>query len=303
MLDIVFVVLNYNVVDITINCIKSIEKNIDTSNYRIILVDNASSNQSGEKLQHFFLKDKYVVFLKSNENVGFARGNNLGIDLARKEYPAKFICCLNNDTLLHQKNFFEIINHKYEATHPAIIGPRIQLADGQYEPIMDPLRSLDEYKRTRDKLLHESLYWTVIRESLLKLSFFKFLNDWRHKLSGDIASDYRELKNAVDKEKVDIILHGCCLIFTPTFFLHFDGFHPGTFMYGEEDIIFFLVRSKKMHTLYTPELNIVHLEKKSTSAINKHVIARTRFVKENQIKSLQVIINVMSECLSEREHK
>lgn len=54
MLDIVFVVLNYNVVDITINCIKSIEKNIDTSNYRIILVDNASSNQSGEKLQQFF---------------------------------------------------------------------------------------------------------------------------------------------------------------------------------------------------------------------------------------------------------
>jgi GT2 family glycosyltransferase len=303
MLDIVFVVLNYNVVEITIDCIKSIEKNIDTSNYRIILVDNASSNQSGEKLQQFFLRDNHVVFLKNNKNVGFARGNNLGIDLARKKYPAKFICCINNDTLLRQENFFEILNHKYEATRPAIIGPRIQLADGKYEPIMDPLRSLDEYKRTRDKLLHESLYWTVIRESLLKLPFFKILNDWRHKLSGDTASDYKELKNAVNKENMDVILHGCCLIFTPKFFLYFDGFHPGTFMYGEEDIIFFLVRSKRMHTLYTPELNIVHLEKKSTSAINKRAIDRTRFVKENQIKSLQVIIDVMSEHLSNGEHK
>lgn len=293
MLDIVFVVLNYNVVEITIDCINSIKKNIDTMNYRIILVDNASSNHSGEKLQQFFINDKHVIFVKSNKNIGFARGNNLGIELTKKEYPAKFVCCLNNDTLLQQKNFFEILSRKYETIHPAIIGPRIRLANGKYEPLMDQLRTVEEYRNMKNKLFHENAYWAMFRERLLQIHLIEFLNDCRHRIAGDFSSDYREFKKSFNEEKKDIVLHGCCLIFTPIFFSRFDGFNPNTFMYREEDIIFYLVKSQKMHTLYTPELNIVHLEKKSTAAINKNTINRIRFFRDNQIKSLQVLIDLM----------
>lgn len=201
MLDIVFVVLNFNVVEITIDCINSIKKNIDTTKYRIILVDNASSNQSGEKLQQFFLNDKHVVFVKSNRNIGFARGNNLGIKLAKKKYPAKFICCLNNDTLLQQKNFFKVLSRKYDTIHPAIIGPRIRLANGKYEPLMDQLHTVEEYHKMKNKLLHENVYWAMVRERLLQINMIESLNDFRHKLLGDVSSDYRKFKNSFNEEK------------------------------------------------------------------------------------------------------
>lgn len=293
MLDIVFVVLNYNVVEITIDCINSIKKNIDTAKYRIILIDNASSNQSGEKLQQFFMNDEYVVFVKSDKNVGFARGNNIGIELAKKEYPAKFICCLNNDTLLQQKNFFEVLSRKYDNIHPAIIGPRIRLANGKYEPLMDQLHTVAEYREMQNKLFHENAYWAMIRERLLQIHLIECLNDYRHKILGDFPSDYRRFKNSFNEEKKDIVLHGCCLIFTPIFFSRLNGFNSNTFMYREEDIIFYLVKSQKMHTLYTPELNIIHLEKKSTATINKNTINRIRFFRDNQIRSLQVLIDLM----------
>ena len=293
LLDIVFVILNYNVVDITVNCIKSIEDNIDTNSYHIVLVDNASPNHAGNKLDHIFKDDTAVSYLESQENVGFAKGNNIGIDFARKEYPSKFICCLNNDTLLKQKNFFSVLENRYEKTKVAMIGPRIHLLNGKIEPLMDSLSSVDVYINARNKLLCENVYWAVMREFLLSHPFMEKLNDFRHQKRGDHPSNYRAFKNSYDEEHKDITLHGCCLIFTPMFFSKLKGFNPETFMYGEEDILYFMIRESGMHTLYCPELNIMHLEKQSTTSINKNAIKRRKFVRENQIKSLGVLIHEM----------
>lgn len=55
--------------------------------------------------------------------MGFARGNNIGIDYTMINLDYKYICCLNNDTLLFQTNFLEMIEKEYTASNAAIIGP------------------------------------------------------------------------------------------------------------------------------------------------------------------------------------
>lgn len=48
--DISFIILHYNVVDETINCVNSIKNNINSNNYHIVIADNASPNKSGDIL-------------------------------------------------------------------------------------------------------------------------------------------------------------------------------------------------------------------------------------------------------------
>lgn len=293
LLDIVFVILNYNVVDITVNCVESIKENIDTDQYHIILVDNASPNHAGEKLHQIFKKDQYVSYLYSPSNVGFARGNNLGIDFARKYYNSKFVCCLNNDTLLKQKDFFSALNRKYEESKPAMIGPKIHLLNDRIQPIMPKLASVDVYVRIRNKLMHENVYWAVVREYLLSHPLIERLNNFRHQIRGDYPSDYKNSSKSYNDEQKDVVLQGCCLIFTPVFFSKFKGFNPRTFMYIEENILFVSIKKAGMHTLYCPELNIKHLESLSTASVNKNAVRRRKFLRENEINSLEVLINEM----------
>ena len=174
-----------------------------------------------------------------------------------------------------------------------MIGPKIYLSDGNIEPLMDKLASLSTYENARNKLLHENVYWAVIREYLLSNPIIEVLNDFRHQIKGELALNYRNFKRSYDKEHKNITLHGCCLIFTPVFFSKLKGFNPKTFMYHEEDLLFLAINRVKMHTLYCPDLNITHLEKQSTSSINKNAIKRRKFIRENQIKSLGVLIEEM----------
>jgi GT2 family glycosyltransferase len=85
------VIINYNTYQFTCNCIQSIYDKITGIDFEIILVDNASTECDAD-----LFKQKYpaIILIKSEKNVGFARGNNLGIGVAQGEY----ILLLNSDT-------------------------------------------------------------------------------------------------------------------------------------------------------------------------------------------------------------
>ena len=63
------------------------------NNFEIIFVDNGSSDDSVEFVNNNY-KDERIKIIKSDKNLGFAGGNNLGIDNSKGEY----ILLLNNDT-------------------------------------------------------------------------------------------------------------------------------------------------------------------------------------------------------------
>lgn len=85
------IVINYNTFDLTTKCIASIYEFTVGLKFEIILVDNASTECSPDKFKRRF---KDIILIKSEENLGFSKGNNLGLSAAKSD----FILLLNSDT-------------------------------------------------------------------------------------------------------------------------------------------------------------------------------------------------------------
>ena len=86
------IILTYNHLDYTKKCIESIQKYTKKDTYEIIIVDNLSQDETRSWLQ----KQPFKVLL-NEENAGFPKGCNQGINLADKEND---ILLLNNDTIV-----------------------------------------------------------------------------------------------------------------------------------------------------------------------------------------------------------
>jgi len=87
------IIINYNTFDLTCNCIQSIYTKTIGVSFDIILVDNASTERKPEDFVKIFPKIKLV---KSKVNLGFSKGNNLGISKSK----SKTVLLLNSDTIL-----------------------------------------------------------------------------------------------------------------------------------------------------------------------------------------------------------
>ena len=85
------IILNYNAFDLTKKCIKSVIDHTENVDKEIILVDNGSKECDPDLFKQTFPE---IELVKSPENLGFARGNNLGVERTTGEY----ILLLNNDT-------------------------------------------------------------------------------------------------------------------------------------------------------------------------------------------------------------
>lgn len=90
MIDVSIVVVNYNVKDLLIKCIKSIYR-YRVTGFEVILVDNNSTDGSVEAVREKF---KDVIIIENKHNAGFPAANNQGFKMAQGNY----ICMLNPDT-------------------------------------------------------------------------------------------------------------------------------------------------------------------------------------------------------------
>lgn len=99
------IVLNYNNYENSISCTnKLIESGVD----RVIIVDNASKNNSYEKLQQEFNKKNEVRIIRSSTNNGYASGNNIGLKFAEKMYGLNnIVYVVNPDVLVNS----DVINN------------------------------------------------------------------------------------------------------------------------------------------------------------------------------------------------
>lgn len=115
------ILLNYNGLNDTVDCIDSIQK-VDYSNIKIIVVDNNSNDRNilANRLKNY----KNVITLISEKNNGFSAGNNIGIRYA-KELGAEYVILLNNDTIV-EKNFINnLVNVAKEKVDAGIVTGKI----------------------------------------------------------------------------------------------------------------------------------------------------------------------------------
>lgn len=100
--EIAFVLLNHNQCEFTIGAIQnivSLEGDIG-----IIIVDNDSNDGSYKKLSNIFQHYNKVKIFQSGGNIGYAKGNNIGIRKACEIFNPSFIAIMNSDVRISEKN-------------------------------------------------------------------------------------------------------------------------------------------------------------------------------------------------------
>ncbi|HOY61064.1 MAG TPA: glycosyltransferase family 2 protein [Candidatus Woesebacteria bacterium] len=110
------IIVTWNTADITLKCVQSIKKYLKNLNYEIIIVNNASTDDTVTKLK----KEGGVVIVENESNLGFGGGNNAGAAVAKGEY----LLFLNSDMELIDNKLIEM--YEYLTSHPdvGIIGPK-----------------------------------------------------------------------------------------------------------------------------------------------------------------------------------
>lgn len=119
-IEVSVITINYNGLEDTCALIETIPFN---ENMEVIVVDNASKNQEAETIAKLYPKVKVI---KSKRNLGFAGGNNLGIQAAQ----GKYLFLINNDTIFKEFNIQALVDRLESSPHVGIACPKIRFAWG-----------------------------------------------------------------------------------------------------------------------------------------------------------------------------
>lgn len=273
-----FVILHYITSEDTMNCVASIrEKCVDCP---IVIVDNSSPNGSGKQLAEKYRDDALTDVIQLNQNKGFACGNNAGIAYMREKHDPDFICVLNNDTLILSDNFTEAIEREYNNSGFAVLGPQVLTPDGSN------YSSPVEYVVNSVKKTNMLIFKRRIKLLLNQLHLSFLLHNAGEYISKNEKYDHK-------KQYENVKLHGCCWIFSRTFFEKLDGLNSSTFLYFEEDILFNELRNNGLKSVYQPDIVIKHLEDSSTKAIVRNTRGKNIFIFKNELKSLKVLRGIL----------
>jgi len=264
------VILNFNNFSDTINCIKSVYLHCSEQQILLVIVDNCSSNDSVNQISSFLndngfahqiIKDNQkiksldsdTVIIKINENLGYARGNNVGIRFLIDQ-NVENILILNNDILFTSNIINPLVNCLN--AHPEL---------GLISPLL--LKDVDkiDYNCCRNSLTN----WMIIYESMsfLKLPGIK-----------KIVSRNFILKTTPDIINNQIvfcdIISGACIMAKTTTWEQLHGFDENTFLYYEEIILFEKLKGLNLKSGILPEANAIHLGAKATKNIPNTKILR-----------------------------
>jgi GT2 family glycosyltransferase len=132
--DLSIIILNYNSGDFLRKCLESIGKvKKNGFKYEVIVVDNASTDESLKKIQNSKFKiqneNLKLKIIKNEKNLGFAAGNNVGIKKARGRY----VLFLNPDTIVMPNTFREMIRFMDDNPQAGAATCRVELPNGKLD--------------------------------------------------------------------------------------------------------------------------------------------------------------------------
>lgn len=281
-----FIILQYMASSETILCVESIRQHVGTDNYKIIIVDNDSPDNAYQVISETFTDSSDTIVLKTESNLGFAKGNNVGYQYAVKHFQPDFIVLLNNDVLLFQDDFYGFINRKFDEYPFAVFGPMILTRDGTYTS--NPV-SFDDSPRTEDKVLR-LIKKNKVKLILARLHLLKFVSRHTH--------SYKKNVNKLHylQDSINVCLHGSFMVFSKQYISSFPhGLDERTFMYGEEPLLQLHVLQAGMQTLYSPNYIVYHKEDASTDAALRGSSRKMIFTLENNLKSEYLYLDTLRE--------
>lgn len=278
-----FIILHYKNIEDTIECIESILKLKTNKKISIIVVDNNSLNKYDENRILKYTKD----LIKLNENLGFAKGNNEGCNYAISKYNPDFLCVINNDIIINQIDFIDKIYDIYDKTYFDILGPKILTNNGDSInpfPVYDNLNIINEKIKYTKRLI--KIYNNFILRNLLNM-YIKIKR---------IFNKPKHLENG-KKSEYGVALHGCALIFSKKYYQKYENvFFSGTFLYHEEEFLYYRKMKDNLITYYDCDLELFHKEGSSLNETFKNKNYKKLIFRNQEIlKSLELLKKVYNE--------
>lgn len=296
------VLLHYNTLDDTRRLVEEIEKEkyFLESRIEIIIVDNASPNGSGLSIKKMYSSKENVTVINLKENIGFARGNNIGYRYAMENFELDFIILSNTDILLKSENFFESIEEAYKNESFALMGP----------DILRRKNSDDAFIHQNPKFIEKEITITSVKKDIYEINKNKLRANFGLRMRqipfvGLCYSKVMQKKNRklINEEKDEtqnfsmkskyLMLHGAFMVFSKQFLDKFpNGLDEQTFMYGEEHFISYYCQRERLPILYQPKIKVIHLEGNATRS-EKSIIQRNTFLRKEATKSLKRLIKLI----------
>jgi len=124
-MDVSVVIVNWNVRELLRRCLLSLDKGGETRapTFEVMVVDCASSDGSADMVQREF---PWVRLIASQENLGYARGNNRGMAAA----SGRYLLVLNPDTELVGDALGVMVRYLDEQPEVGALGPALRYPDG-----------------------------------------------------------------------------------------------------------------------------------------------------------------------------
>jgi hypothetical protein len=241
------IILNWNGQEDTIECLESL-KHITYPNYEIIIVDNGSTDGSVECFRKLH---PAIKIIENGKNLGFAEGNNIGIEYTLKSH-CDYVLLLNNDTTVSPDFLDKMIPVIELNQNIGIVGPKIM---NYFNP-----------KIAQSYGVKVNL-WTVSSHNIQ-------LND--------IKCDIKYLN-------VDYV-QGCAILIKRDVIDRIGLLDKKYFLYGEEKDLCFRARESGFDVACVPSATIWHKESvssKKVSGLKIYFMERNRFLFISKFGSLQ----------------
>lgn len=129
-IDLSIIILNYNAKDFVVECLESISR-ADKNGYllEVIVVDNNSTDGSVEALHKFPILNLQFQIIQNKDNVGFSKGNNIGMQYA----DGRYVLFLNPDTVVGKDTLSYIIRYMDDNPDVGAATCKLELASGRLD--------------------------------------------------------------------------------------------------------------------------------------------------------------------------
>lgn len=223
------IIVNYNVTQLLRSCLLSLQKYIQEIDYEVIVIDNASTDNSWKNLIPEFPN---VHFISSEINGGFSKANNQAVQTAKGEY----ILLLNPDTEFEGFYMKELLDFADAQPSFGCLGVRMHDAEGNFLP--ESKRSVPDMFNSFEKL---------------------FTNFKKNNSKSYYRNDIEE--NAVAEIEV---MTGAFLLAKKDVYKKIGGLDEAYFMYGEDIDLCYTFLRNGYKNFYYGKVSILHHKGEST---------------------------------------
>lgn len=256
MVKVFIIVLNWNRPKDTLECLESINKLI-AKNFKlsVIVVDNASSDDSVKILKSYKLKNGKYKLIVNDDNLGYVGGNNRGMMYAVK-HRADYILILNNDTVVDNKLIQSFLENNDKRI--GIVSPKIYFAKG-----------FEFYKKKYKKRELNKVIWYAGGEM-----------DWDNVFGKNRGVDEVDTGQYDEKTEIDFAT-GTCMFISSELVKDIGYFDEKFFMYFEDDDFSYRAKEAGWKIIYEPNAILWHKVAQSSkigSDLNDYFITRNRLL-------------------------